>query len=569
MSEKFYSMLFGGTLTMMVICVLLMADSIVAGVVIGTDAVEGVTLVTPLYSLAAFFACVFSVGVPIVYSTAMGAFDKEAADRAFGFGLLMAIASGILLFLGVTLFGDYYLRSCNPLEPVLEQARGYLYWMRFTILILPLSMLMVDMVYNDGDETISTIANVVEVVGNLIASIVLSHYMGIRGIGLASFLFNVVALLILFAHLLKKSNSLRLNIFFSVDLLKHAIRYSIIDASSYLFIAILTSVLNFFVIAQFGAKYLIMVSVVMLTRELQMVFDGIGEAITPILGVYAGEKCMAGIRFIYRLARKTAIIEGILVSLLLIICAPLAAEVLDITDSELFANAVTGIRVMGLGSVFVSILFLLTSYYLVIDRIALGFGISALRDVILSLVMAAWLGKFIGLTAMFIGLAAAPALSYLILMLYITLRYGRENCPIFLTELSDGACSEIYNLEVEPEEIIDLQKKVEGLLTENGLDRLTIGRVKLLIEELYMLIREKNGDKRVLSECTVTLRPEGVQIITKDSGVIFDISEDDVTVTSIVSFAVAAYMEKLGENRRYLTTMSFNRSSFMVQKQTA
>ena len=80
-----------------------------------------------------------------------------------------------------------------------------------------------------------------------------------------------------------------------------------------------------------------------------------------------------------------------------------------------------------------------------------------------------------------------------------------------------------------------------------------------------MLIREKNGGKAVLSECSVLLRPEGVQIITKDEGILFDISEEDVNVTSILALTVSAYMEKLGQNRRYLTTMSFNRCSFLIK----
>lgn len=114
-------------------------------------------------------------------------------------------------------------------------------------------------------------------------------------------------------------------------------------------------------------------------------------------------------------------------------------------------------------------------------------------------------------------------------------------------------------------QIIDLQKKVEAVLLENSVDMRTVGSVKLLIEELYVLIAEKNAGKTVLSECTVFLRDEGVQIITKDDGVLFDISEQDMSVTSLASFAVSAYMEKLGDDRRHLTTMSYNRSAFLVK----
>ena len=149
-----------------------------------------------------------------------------------------------------------------------------------------------------------------------------------------------------------------------------------------------------------------------LCREFQLIFDGIGEAITPILSVYLGEESHSGVRSIYRLANKTALLEGIAVTLVLILCAPLLPRVLDISDPELMRCAVAGIRLLSLGSAFVSLLYLLTSYYLMIEKIALGLVASALRDVLLSAVLAVVLGLLFGLNGMFIGLAAAPALAY-------------------------------------------------------------------------------------------------------------------------------------------------------------
>ena len=189
MSKKFSSMLLSGTLTWMVVSILSMVDSIVAGVVIGSYAVAGVTLVTPIYSLSAFFGSLFSIGVPVLYTIEMGKFNKEKADRIFGTGMLMSILIGSILFVLVNLFGEIYLCSSSPLKEVLSKANEYLYWMRFTILILPLQTFIGAMVLSDGDESISNIANVIQVVGNIIFSIILSKLMGIYGIGLASFLF--------------------------------------------------------------------------------------------------------------------------------------------------------------------------------------------------------------------------------------------------------------------------------------------------------------------------------------------------------------------------------------------
>ena len=102
----------------------------------------------------------------------------------------MSLLVGVALFVVVVVFGDDYLKSYHPLKSVLQQAQGYLYWMRFTILLLPLDMLMAEMVYYDGDESISTLANAIQGIGNVGASLLLSHYMGIKGIALASFLFT-------------------------------------------------------------------------------------------------------------------------------------------------------------------------------------------------------------------------------------------------------------------------------------------------------------------------------------------------------------------------------------------
>ena len=327
-------MLLGGTLTYMVVSLLLMSDSVIAGAVVGPDAVAGVTLVTPMYSLAAFFGSVISLGVPILYSTEMGKFNKARADQVFGLGVLMSIAAGVVLFMLTCLFGETWLRSCNPAESVLNQARGYLFFMRFTILIMPMQTLLGAAVYSDGDETVSTIANAAQGLGNIVFSIVLSRFMGIKGIGLASFVFNAVSMLILLTHFRKESNSLRWNLHFSLDMLKQVVRFSIIDSSPYLFLAILTAALNAFVSGRFGSKFLILVSVVTLTRELQLLFEGIGEAVGPILSVCVGEENHGGLKAIYRLANKTAVIEGIAVPVVLVLIAPLVPRAMYVSPGD-------------------------------------------------------------------------------------------------------------------------------------------------------------------------------------------------------------------------------------------
>ena len=117
----------------------------------------------------------------------------------------------------------------------------------------------------------------------------------------------MISLVVFMCHFMKKSNSLRLNVFFSFGMLKDVARYSIIDSSSYLFLAVFTAALNFFVTSHYGSEYLILVSAIILSREFQLLFEGIGEAVGPIFSVYVGEKSREGLRSIYSLARRRSL----------------------------------------------------------------------------------------------------------------------------------------------------------------------------------------------------------------------------------------------------------------------
>lgn len=568
MSKKYYSMLLGGTLTMMMSSLMVMSDSLIAGGVIGADAVAGVTLVTPLHSFAVFVGTLFSLGIPILYSKEMGRFRKKEADRIFGFGVLMTITVGIIMFIAISFLGDIFLQSSSPHKEVLAYAKEYLFWMRLTFLVMPFQMLLSEIVNGDGDEFISTIANVIQGLGNITLSIVLSRFIGMRGIGFASFIFYIISLLILLIHFGRKRNSLRWNLYFSFGLLKKVLRYGIIDASSFLYISILTATFNGFISNQFGSKYLILASVITLCREGQFMFDGIGEAVCPIFGVYVGEKNHKGLRTSYALARRTAVVEGLIVTVGLIIIAPFAPGFLHVTDPEMARWIIIGIRLTAIGSTFTSLLYLITSYYLTIDQITIGVIACAMRDVVFSVLLGATLGKIFGVAGMFVGLGVAPAVAFGIFMLAIRLRYGKDDCPLLLSKVPGHKNLTNFEVSIEPKKIIRLQQEVGSLLEDNKVDALTINRVKLLIEELYMLIWEKNKEKSVLGEMTIYIDPDQIRIISKDNGVLFDISEEDVDVTSITSYLVSAYMEKLGENRQYLTTMSFNRSTYVVKTQS-
>ena len=123
--KKYKSMLLTGTFTMAVNYLMLLCDNILAGLILGTDAVAAINLVTPLTGVVFFLACCITGGVSTLYSRAIGEADRRRADELFGFGTIvtafLVIVVPVLLFL---IRGPYFAAS-GMSERILSLAGEY------------------------------------------------------------------------------------------------------------------------------------------------------------------------------------------------------------------------------------------------------------------------------------------------------------------------------------------------------------------------------------------------------------------------------------------------------------
>lgn len=564
MSEKYKSMLLGGTVTTAISVLITMSDAIIAGIMLGETAVAGVNLVTPLYSLAAFFGFIFSIGIPIIYSKEIGSFNKKKADQAFGFGILLTIIIGIIMCVLCLTASDNYLSFYNADAEILAQGKSYLFWMSFLFLTLPVRILIAEMIYVDGDEVLITILTLIQVIANIPLSIFLCIRMGVAGISLASFLTMASSLLISIFHFTKETNTLRINFFFSFEMLRLSIKYSIIDASSYIFIAIFAIGIEKYIVLSFGSSMLIIASIIIFMKELSMVFDGIGTAINPFIGIYLGEKNYKGVENTYRLAKITAILEGLLVSVFIFILAPFVPKLFGITNPNIIKLSISAVRITGLSFVFVSLLYLLPSYYLLIEKVLLGFFICSLRDVVICLPLAIIFGNVFGIYGLFIGIMLAPVIAIIISLLSIHLKYGKANYPLLLTDLKEHSNLLFYEFHIKPEKIIEIRDNVETHLRNNNYNDALISRVMMLVEEIFMFVFDLNENKTVMGECTIILKSKSVEIIEKDNGKMYDLSNGDLAPKSLRIYLISNMTNNWSLNTKYQITIGYNRNVFEV-----
>lgn len=557
-------MLISASFTSIINVLLIIADSIICGQMLSDTAVAAIDLITPLYTFCMFIAMLLSLGIPILYSRAMGRSQKDEADLVFGTGLTVTIIGGILIFFFLTIFRDAYFSQYELSNELYLLAKDYYFWIRFEILVMPLAEVMVESVFADGDESCTLLVSIVETSTNVMLSVILCRTMGIAGVALASFVAVSLRLLISLIHFLKKSNSLRLHLSFSLAVLKQDIRLALTDSGNYLSLAVFSYALNSFVLWLFGPDMLIMAAVIVIVQEFELLFDGVGEAVTPILSVYFSEKCYTGVRKIWRLAVRTAIIEGLVVTVLLVSLSGLIPGLLGITDPTIYQVATYGIMLMAIGMAFVSYLYLLTSYHRVLDKILLSFVISVLRDAICTFACAFCFGMLFGIYGVFAGISAGAALTQGLATLYIRIRYGKKNPPLLIADLERGTKNDLFDLIIRPESVTDTRDAVEQVLRRENIEPGIILRVMLVLEELLMLIYEKNEGKTVSCECAVILSSETLTVILWDNGEEIDLTEKEMEISSLRCYFTSGILHRWTNAGKHQTTMSFNRNCLEI-----
>ena len=563
-STKYCSMLFSGTVLMVLTALMGTADTVIAGILLGENAVTGICLVLPVYALASFFAVCFSYGVPILYARETGAFREAEAERYFGVGLAVNMLVGLVMFVTIMIGGDFYMKLFVSGGPVYESGLEYLRFLKYAILMLPLNELLDGMVFADGDEKITLVANLTQGLLKLALSVVLCRTMGAKGLAIASVIGFAVSVGISCLHFVRPGNTLKLNLAISPAMLRDIAKFGIVDASAHLFVSVFTFVIDFFMTARFGPDLVVLVSVVSLLKEGEIVFEGIGEAITPIISVYLGEGNAPGIRKVWRLARWSQWIESLLCTGLLLAFAPMIVGLLGIEDPATVRYAVGGMRLLSLTLVFICWMFLDSSYFILVDRISLGVFDTFLRELFPALPMAVAGGLVGGIYGMFIGLTLAPPLGCLLAYAYIKRRYGQENYPLFLSDLEREKKVEWFEFDATPDSIVKARDRIGDALKRSACPDRQTNRAMLLFEELFMLVYECNIGRTVLAECAVEIGGV-VRMITKDNGRIVDLTDSDRDVNSLRAYTLSNLLEAHTVQRVHMLALSYNRNALEIR----
>ena len=544
---------------------MLLCDSVIAGYFIGKTGVAAINAVAPVTGIVTFFGDLCSTGVGIAFAREMGAMKKKRADEIYGQGLIISLSIGLLSALILFLTRDAYFSMNGVTGEIRDLALQYYALTPINALMTIFLFYLEQMVYSDGDELCNNICYVFQIGGNIVCSFILANFMGMTGIILGSIIGNGLGLLVCTWHFFRKGNTLHFVWHLSLRDFLMTSRYSIVDSSVYLCWALMDYVLIGFVSQNYGDSGLIVLAVVVNMIEFAVVLDGVGMAMQPLIGTYFGEKNPRLIKRVMKSGTKAAVIQGLAATALILIFTRQFCALFGITGGAELEPAMFAVRIVSIGFTFVSLVSLMTSYYMLIDRVGMAVCFACLQNGILYMAMPMLGTLLFGMNGMWIGFAAASVLTLIIAMVYVFLRFGKDNFPYILKNME----SEIIVLDgrLTPDSAGELAGQVKDTLLSHGFEKEEALRAALFAEEIGLTVIEQNrqSKKPVLIELSLFFEDDSVFIIERDSGKLFDMTDPDLPVKGLSSMMLSELMDAQKE-KAYLVTTGYNRNMIRFRR---
>ena len=554
-TEKFKAFLLAGTFSAVVGYLGRFIHSVIAGHVIGEDALAGVNMAAPMMIVVAFFAYLIAIGTANNYSIWMGRLDRARAHGFFTQGLLLALLCGAALS-AVLYFGeDRYLAFLNGSEYVEMYGRQYLDWMWPVGFTKCLMMFLALFCYADGDFRLCPIAyGVVFVMNAAVSYVAVDRGMGASGCALGTFVSEALGSLILCTHFFRKLNTAGLSRHFSLRDSYYIVRASFGNVSALLCDAVLFFFVNKLVITRFDSDLLPVAGVAIALWGFLAIFNGVGYAVQPLVTVYWGELNTRAIRKVMQIALIAAAVEGLAFAGLFLSFPDIVIWIFGVEYPELVADTRVCVRLLCCGFLPLALASLLNSYYLFIERPIISICMTFLCYLVMP-VAGVTVGSSFGLNGLWIGMGLGSFLGVVAMSAAILLKRGRRGFPLLLPRQREVKIR-MFDLVLTDGEIVRVSKEVAAALPDE-----IASRAALMVEEVFMTVRERNpGRKRILGEVTLDLN-DGVLMTLRDDGVIFDITDVDAKVSSLRTYLVASVMRQQN-GRLNMVTAGFNRNVF-------
>lgn len=186
------------------------ADSICIGHGVGPLAIAGLALTMPLMNLASAFGAMIGIGAAAIVSIRLGQGNRQAAERTLGNVVLLNLAIGAVLTVGLLTFLDPILDFFGASPQTIGYAREYMQIILAGTVITHLYLGLNEVLRASGYPRKAMLIMLTAVVGNVVLNPIFIFWLGwgIRGAAVATVISQIMALAVSLRHFWSKDSFL-------------------------------------------------------------------------------------------------------------------------------------------------------------------------------------------------------------------------------------------------------------------------------------------------------------------------------------------------------------------------
>ncbi len=535
-----------------------MVDVLIAGHLFTGRSISSVHLISPLLLVATFASIMVAGGTKHNYIYLKGEFKMEKAREAAGQGLVLAVICSVLLLLWAFAIKSRFLESVTYSTRAAKYAWPYYTFVPYLVALYPFYFLFQELIYNDGGGRWCVFATVLQVTVNIFASLILGRIMGMAGLSLGTLLGVLTSVIMYIIWFLDKHCTVRFKWHFEWKEILEVFQCSYATASLALYAGIRRMILNKFVTLQFGGKWLSALTVVSNVMILSLLFEGIAQAAEPMANIYYSERNPDGIKKMMKYAVRAAIIAGLAVMLIMFIFNESLPKLYGIRPKPIIATSSMALRIIAPAMPFISLMYLFAAYYSVTGHIGVTFKIAPIRDLLLSTLCPVVFGLLFGMKGFWIGMLLAHLLTFVLFSLILFQQYGKR-FPLILVE-KDIVSKDFV---LTPENLLKVRDWAGKECDMRGISSDVRNKLEILIEDIGMLIINKNNGHSVLAEVSIRFKQD-IKVTMRDDGVPYDVTDPDAAL-SLRSMVVDGLLHST-KRSSYLLTQNYNRTIFTLKK---
>jgi len=420
--KSFFQYLIPSLIGMSLLSVNIVVDGIFVGHGVGSTALAGVNVASPVYSIILSIALLIGIGGGTIYSIALGGREVKKAQNIFTTSFIVVtfitVMATILSFIFIEEIGYFFGANEETLPYVIEYVRVILVFSIFMAWESALSIF----VRNDGNPFLA----MVSLVTSSLLNIVLNYWMifilgwGVTGAALATVISIIVGLILLCTHFFKENCHLKL-VKPKIQLKNIGNIFSIGFPSflSEVGMGVFVIGYNVAIVRYAATNGLAAFSVInYLHTFMFLAFMGIGSAIQPMISFYYGAKLLEKIKELIKIAERTALVLGTAFLIGGFYSAPYLVSIFGITSTEITELAVIGIRLFFISYLFMGINFIYITYFQSIGYVKPSIWLTIFRSFIVFVIMLIILPLAFGTNGVWLTLPVTEAIIMVVIVVF-------------------------------------------------------------------------------------------------------------------------------------------------------